>query len=270
MGKSLPGRPRARRGHWIRTLLVGVLGCLAAAGVAQTASGQEVILDSDRAALFPGLRERMAPPRPGVPPGTVVFRVREVFNLQGNNPFHRTEPLLNYNGQVVKSVSELLALVRGGTTTGGGDSGIGRPFTCSPSSVSATTADFRLGFDMNALGNQCSVAITGGAGFIPRYYVSNLYLGTGAPAGTVFIGTYPIEASSGTQLVGVPAAFTAFVHPGMGPGYTARPGTYQITIRDVSSRKQWRVQFTIAGVGTNDFFYFRTVTHTVNQVTRLS
>jgi len=82
MGKALPGWPRARWGHRIRTLLVGALGCLAAAGVARTASGQEVILDSDRAALFPGLRERMSPPRAGVPPGTVVFRVRNVTNLQ--------------------------------------------------------------------------------------------------------------------------------------------------------------------------------------------
>ena len=164
-------------------------------------------------------------------------------------------------------MAELQALVRAGG--GGGGGGGLKPFTCSPPSASATTADFRLSFNLLSAGNQCRVSQSTPAGFVPAYFASNLHLGTGAPAGTIFIGTYGVE-SSGMQLVEVPAAFRAFVHPDMGAGYVAPPGTYQLTIRETASGKRWRVNFTLAGIGKNDFFYFKTITHTVSQVTPLS
>lgn len=252
-----------------RLALVALLAAAICLGWWSTALPQQVILDRDIRPLFPGFPA--AVPREGLPVGAMTFRIRDVRNISGNNPFHQRQPLLNFNGRVVSTVAELVALIRGGAAPPGPTPPPPASFSCNPAFAEATLSDFSLAMHLNEAGTQCSVARVQPAGQFPTYFISNPYAGSGPPPGRIFVGRVPGGPSSptGVEIVQFPGGFIPVTHSFWGAGFSAPPGTYEITIQRFSDSKRFRVNFTMEGVGTDGFFHFRTVRHRVNSVTPL-
>lgn len=94
-------------------------------GAAIVANANEP-LDSDQEVLFPDLqnaREAAGLPKQLLGTGDRTFKVLEFQNINGNDPFNEEQPVLNFNGQIVGSVADLLALINNDGGDDGGDDG---------------------------------------------------------------------------------------------------------------------------------------------------
>lgn len=83
-------------------------------------------LDSDQKVLFPGLsnaREAAGLPKQLQPTGKRQIKILEIENVSGNDPFNEEQPVLNFNGQVVGSVPELLATIQGNNNNNNNNNG---------------------------------------------------------------------------------------------------------------------------------------------------
>jgi hypothetical protein len=84
-----------------------------------TASGAETTLAQDSMELFPELRGKLLSSGQQASFGKAagskrfIIRIKQVKNLSGNNPFNTRQPLLNYNGQEVLTVGDLVGLIKG-------------------------------------------------------------------------------------------------------------------------------------------------------------
>lgn len=94
-------------------------------------------LDSDQKPLFPGFQSAQDAanlPQNLLGDGDRKFLILEIDNIEGNDPFDEQQPFLNFGGERVESVEDLLALINGAPPpvdpppppTGGG---------CSPSTI---------------------------------------------------------------------------------------------------------------------------------------
>ncbi|MGB0506161.1 MAG: hypothetical protein ACPGGK_08175 [Pikeienuella sp.] len=97
-------------------------------------------LDSDQEVLFPGLqnaREAAGLPKQLQGTGDRTFQVLEVQNINGNDPFNEEQPVLNFNGQIVGSIADLLALINGDDGNDDGDDG--NDNVCDPASINSAS-----------------------------------------------------------------------------------------------------------------------------------
>lgn len=112
-------------GLWSHTNPLRV-GIAAVAVFGAIASHANEPLDADQQSLFPGLenaRTALGLPAELEGTGERTFKVLEIQNIRGNDPFNEQQPLLNFNGQIVASVADLLALIQGQQNIGGGGDG---------------------------------------------------------------------------------------------------------------------------------------------------
>lgn len=127
-------------------------GLLVAAGLALALDSQaNETLDSDQRELFPGLGG--TDPTTGLPRGLVgtgdrEFLVLEVENIAGNDPFDEQQPFLNFNGERLGSVQELLAAIAGidNIDDGDDDGGDVGDNVCDPALVTSTPFPVPNGF----------------------------------------------------------------------------------------------------------------------------
>lgn len=231
-----PGLRATSRRPLACTVLVCLTVALSAAG-AGPAAAQEVIIGTDVAPLFPGLRGLLGTAPPGLPPGATTVRIRDVRNIRGNNPFQQRQPLLNWNGQVVGSVAELLALVQGRRIAAGG-------FTCSPSTATDGSAVI---FHIGPATGVCSVSTSGASppGQTEGFFVANAFTAETGP-GRVLAATL---VSVDFTLVDVPGGFVPIAAVCCSTRFHAAPGTYQVTLRQTSTGRRWRISFTVSGIG---------------------
>ena len=93
-------------------------------------------LDTDSAPLFPGLENLEQQPGPEqeeepefgddtpeagpqqAGTGKPTFKIKRIINLSGNNPINPIQPVLNFDGRLVRSLDELLNLVNGNIDDG--------------------------------------------------------------------------------------------------------------------------------------------------------
>ena len=93
---------------------------------------REAVLARDSIELFPQLRGSLvAEPQQeqfgqAVGQGRFIVRIRQVTNVSGNDPWHITQPVLNFNGVEVSDLATLIALANGG----GGGGADGDPSDC--------------------------------------------------------------------------------------------------------------------------------------------
>lgn len=84
-----------------------------------SASGGETTLAKDSMELFPQLRGTLLSEGQQTSFGKAagskrfIIRIKQVRNLSGNNPFNVRQPLLNYDGKEVLTVSDLVGLIQG-------------------------------------------------------------------------------------------------------------------------------------------------------------
>ncbi|MGB0927505.1 MAG: hypothetical protein ACPGVA_09850 [Pikeienuella sp.] len=162
----LLGRPfsvAARRSSPLRMGLAGV------AVLGAIASHANEPLDADQQSLFPGLesaRSALGLPAELQGTGERTFKILEIQNISGNDPFNEQQPLLNFNGQVVGSVADLLALIQGqqNINVGGGNGDVCNPATQTSGVFTAFVNNFNFfedigdgSIDFDALTGVCQL-----------------------------------------------------------------------------------------------------------------
>jgi hypothetical protein len=125
---------------------------------------ETIILDSDKAKLFeemapyfytPGQTEKL-PDTGVIPEGAAVFKIVQVQNLQGNNPFNPLQPVFNFGGVLLANVDDLISCIRGGACPPGsqGGGGGGHTIICSPNQGDAPMGESVSTYIVNDI---CSV-----------------------------------------------------------------------------------------------------------------
>lgn len=254
-----------------RSVILLIFLMLFTAGPAYCQSG--VILDSQRAKLFGEigadlLSSDRAAPAPGDAggggggDGGVVFKIIQIQNLQGNNPFNAYQPVFNYNGIVVADVDALLSCVRGGACqAGGGAGGGGGTIICQPSSATSNAAAFKDSVGIYIIGNTCRVEQTTGTSTKEALYAlwdtitSFILAGTNTGFGTIseYTMTIPPAPNTGTDTWAT------------GTMYRLINNTPTITVvQHGPTGVKYRITFRVTRVGfTNDVTLFVTSVTTV-------
>jgi hypothetical protein len=223
-------------------VLLNLLMIFAIGGtVVSEAQGEGIIIDSDTGPLIPGLQSILAGPAgttgqqpaqpgvPGLPPGEVAFRVISVKNIDGNNPLNPTQPVLNFAGQTVSSVDELVQLIQdcqsGGPCKAGGGGGGQGSKQCSPSSVTNLDPAFgpaSVGFFINPNSSVCAVSHFPGPPLTEEaFYAYPRYCMAPDPTGS----RIDVAADPGYSIAGL--------------GSGLLPGSYTFTL--VKGTKRWTV-----------------------------
>jgi len=159
------------RSFFVGALALALAGALFTAPVIGTAYAEET-LDSDQKILFPGLsnaREAAGLPPQLQPTGERQIKILEIENVSGNDPFNEEQPLLNFNGQVVGSVPELLATIEGNNNDNnnnnnggddGNDNGNVDDLICNVATITSGVFSQRLNDNGNDIA-QASIDLTG-------------------------------------------------------------------------------------------------------------
>lgn len=135
---------------------------------------ETLIIDSDSARIFeemapyfftPGQKERL-PTTGDLPDDAVIFKIIQVQNREGNNPFNPLNPVFNFGGILLANVDQLLACIRGGVcgTGSSGSSGGGSSQTCSPGSGQSNKAALEDSVGCYMIGGTCKVLKLGYGG----------------------------------------------------------------------------------------------------------
>jgi hypothetical protein len=228
---------------WVLCVAVVALGlgnmiCGTTATAQGDAAAGTVVLDSDTGPLIPGIQNILIGPagtagEASGESGATGFRVVKVTNISGNNPFHPTQPVLNFGGVVVANVDDLLECIRGGTCKPGGD--IQGTKQCSPSSTTNLHPVFgpaSAAFYINPNTSACAAGHSAPALQEEGFYVYPPYCSGSDPAGSSSIGIY---AAVGYQITGI--------------GSTVPPGSYTFTLK--KGTKSWKISMEVKKTGSS-------------------
>ncbi len=218
---------------------LGIMIC----GTMVTARGDTgagpVVLDSDTAPLIPGIQNILlgaadAGGKTSGESGATGFRIVKVTNISGNNPFHPTQPVLNFGGVVVANVDDLLECIRGGVCKPGGGDTQGTK-QCSPSSTTTLHPIFgpaSAAFYINPNTSACAAGHSAPAMQEEGFYVYPPYCSLPDPSGSNSIGVY---AGIGYQITGI--------------GSTVPPGSYTFTLK--KGTKSWKISMEVKKTGSS-------------------
>ncbi len=238
-GKGMTKVPLISKWALCVAAVAWVLGTMIC-GTTVTAQGDTgagpVVLDSDTAPLIPGIQNILLGPAGTAPgePGSTGFRIISVKNIEGNNPFHPTQPLLNFGGVVVANVDDLLECIRGGVCKPGGGGTQGTQ-QCSPSSTTTLHPIFgpaSAAFYINPNTSACAAGHSAPALQEEGFYVYPPYCSLPDPSGSNSIGVY---AGIGYQITGI--------------GSTVPPGSYTFTLK--KGTKSWKISMEVKKTGSS-------------------
>jgi len=194
------------------------------------------------------------------------IEIVRVIPLRGNNPLNTINPIRNttINGQTIYRAPDEVE-------EGAVQPQVPSSFSCAPSS--GTSNSYVL-FYICTAENKCSVGSAVGQPCLKEAFEVTIPCRGATPAGMIFVQTSPGIGFTFTQ---VPPQATPT--PGaQGISWYLPPGTYDFTLREDLTGKQWRVNITITATGTGDGNFagcgpgpqnFDSVTLRVNSVTPL-
>ncbi|HOE15920.1 MAG TPA: hypothetical protein PK344_00750 [Syntrophorhabdaceae bacterium] len=219
-------------------LVLGSIICVTTATAQGDPGAAPVVLDSDTAPLIPGIQNILlgaadtGGKAPGEP-GATGFRIISVKNIEGNNPLHPTQPVLNFGGVVVANVEDLLECIRGGVCKpgGGGTQGTRQ---CSPSSTTTLHPVYgpaSAALYINPNTSACAAGHSAPALQEEGFYVYPTYCMMPDPSGST-INIYP---GSGYQISGIASLLSE--------------GSYTFTLK--KGTKSWRISMEVKKTGSS-------------------
>ena len=217
---------------------------------------QTTVLDADSQQPFVGFGQHFVTPQepekqketlPGAPStteGEAVFKILSITNVSGNNPFHTTQPVLNFGGVVVSNVDDLTECIRGGVCQEGKKE---ISILCSPSSGISNLASYKdsVGCYLKSNATVCRVEqLPSNADLLyETFFAMYSTLSTSKVVGT----------DSGSEYVMTkPPSSDRVIWPGGNVAYKIGTGTYTLEVQHKVTGLRYRIQFTVQQLADND------------------
>ena len=229
---------------------------------------QSTVLDADSQQPFAGFGQYFVAPQepekqketlpssPSAAEGEAVFKILSITNISGNNPFHTTQPVLNFGGVVVSSVDDLAECIRGGVCQSGKKE---TTMTCSPSSGISDLASCieSVGCYLKSNATVCRVEPLPSSPDLSyeTFFVMNDY----RFAKSNVVGT----ASKSDYKLIIPPSGNTYVWPGGDTVYKIGTGTYTLEVQHKVTGLRYRIEFTVQQLASND------IRLTVNSLVKL-
>lgn len=142
---------------------------------------------------------------------TPGISIKTVTNLSGHNPLHTSQPVLNFGGQTVASVADLVTAARTGRVSSGSSSGCVRTVTMR-TTVAGPPAIYSGNFNLSSTTLQCTTVPPGLGGAAEVFSITDA---PGDAANTAYyVGSNPGPTSgwnyaTATYVAGNQVSFTA-------------------------------------------------------------
>lgn len=217
---------------------------------------QTTVLDTDSQQPFAGFGQYFVTPQdpekqkealPGAPSATegdAVFKILSISNVSGNNPFHTTQPVLNFGGVVVGSVDDLAECIRGGVCQEGKRE---ISMLCSPSSGISNLSSFKdsVGCYLKSSGTVCRVEQLPSNADLAYETFFAMYdnISTRDVVGTASVSEY---------IMTKPPSSDKVIWPGGDVVYKIGPGTWTLEVQHKVTGLRYRIQFTVSKLAGND------------------
>lgn len=219
---------------------------------------QTAVLDTDTQQPFAGFGQYFVTPQEpekqketlpsssSATEGEAVFKILSITNVSGNNPFHTTQPVLNFGGVVVSSVDDLTECIRGGVCQASKKE---FAITCSPSSGVSSLATFHDSVGCYLKSNATVCRVEQLPSVADLVYETFFVMYDAFSAKSNVVGT---AGGKSEYVMTKPPSSDAVVWPGGDTIYKIGTGTFTLEVQHKVTGLRYRIQFTVQQLAGND------------------